>query len=153
MEGKKEIRKVFYFYVFFLWFSSCIPKTVGNCRDPFSFFPFLQATVMFWMLNWILACPILVWTEANVFSSDLEDTNANALEQITMETTVKQVQNKVWSFSANFGIGTFQRKAGLYGLLALFRHLSFAECPPRLGANAFGVSEEPPDFPFECMII
>ena len=57
-----------------------------------SFFPFLQATVMFWMLNWILACPILVWTEANVFSSDLGDTNANALEQITMETAVKKVK-------------------------------------------------------------
>ena len=47
---------------------------------------------MFWMLNWILACPILVWTEANVFSSDLGDTNANALEQITMETAVKKVK-------------------------------------------------------------
>lgn len=61
-----------------------------------SFFPFLQATVMFWMLNWILACPILVWTEANVFSSDLGDTNANALEQITMETAVKKVKFEVW---------------------------------------------------------
>eukprot|EP00093_Oithona_nana_P004411 04411.XXX_102913_101662_1 [CDS] Oithona nana genome sequencing. len=27
------------------------------------------------------------------------------------------------------------------------------ECPPRLGANAFGVSEEPPDFPLDCLII